>query len=67
MRPPPSGAHWAVAGLLGDLHAYDPVAMAWSDLSAGASGRPPAPRGSHGFAAAGGLLYVHAGYGEQGG
>ena len=51
---------------MGDLLVYDPVAMAWTDLSAAASGTPPAPRGSHGFAAAGGRLYVHGGYSAQG-
>ena len=46
---------------LGDLHVYDPVAMAWTDLSAAASGTPPSPRAGHGFTAAGGKLYVHGG------
>ena len=51
---------------LGDLHAYDPAAMAWTDLSAAASGTPPYPRDFHGLASAGGYLYVHAGYGDSG-
>ena len=51
---------------LGDLHAYDPAAMAWTDLSAAASGTPPSPRDFQGFASAGGYLYVHAGYGDSG-
>ena len=46
---------------LGDLHVYDPVAMAWTNLSNAASGTPPPPRDSHGFRAAGGRLYVHGG------
>ena len=50
------------AGLLGDLQGYDPVAMAWTDLSAAASGTPPSPRYSHGFTAEGGWLYVHGGW-----
>ncbi len=45
----------------GDLHVYDPVAMTWEDLSAAASGTPPAARCLHGFAALGGKLYVHGG------
>ena len=35
--------------------------MAWTNLSATASGAPPSPRDSHGFASAGGKLYVHGG------
>ena len=54
------------AGLLGDLHVYDPVPMAWTDLSAAASGTPPCARLGHGFTAAGGLLFVHGGLGHQG-
>ena len=52
---------------LGDLHVYDPVAMAWTDLSAAASGTPPSPRYGHGFTAAGDKLYVHGGVGHSGG
>ena len=48
--------------VLGDLHVYDPAAMAWTDLSAAASGTPPSPRAYHGFKSAGGLLYVHGGF-----
>ena len=50
------------ADLLGDLQVYDPVAMAWTDLSAAASGTPPSPRCFHGFTAAEGRLYVHGGW-----
>ena len=46
-----------------DLHVYDPVAMAWTELYAYAS---PSPRFSHGFTAAGGRLYVHGGEGIDG-
>ena len=49
------------AGDLGDLHVYDPVAMAWTDLSTPAFGASPSPRGAHGFTAAGARLYVHGG------
>ena len=62
--PTPSVDYAAVP--LGDLHAYDPAAMAWTDLSAAASGTPPSPRDFQGFASAGGYLYVHAGYGDSG-
>ena len=56
----------SVTGLLGDLHVYDPAAMAWTDLSAAASSDPPSPRASFGFAPAMGKLYVHGGQGENG-
>ena len=52
--------------MLGDLHVYDPVAMTWTNISAAASGEHPSPRGTHGFTAAGGLLYVFGGLSEQG-
>ena len=61
LRPLPSPA-----GDLGDLHAYDPVARSWTDLSTPAAGFPPVRRDSHGFAAARGLLYVHAGQNQNG-
>jgi N-acetylneuraminic acid mutarotase len=54
------------AGLgLNDLHVYDPVAGAWTDLSA-VSGSPPSLRWSHGFTAAGKALYVFGGTDGQG-
>ena len=49
------------AGGLNDLHVYDPVAMAWTDLSIPLAGTPPSPRLAHGFATAADKLYVHAG------
>ena len=54
------------ADLLGDLLVYDPVAMAWTDLSAAASGTAPSPRCFHGFTAAQGRLYVHGGWDANG-
>ena len=51
---------------LQDLHVYDPAAMAWTDLSAAASGTPPSARGFHGLASAGGKLYVHGGLCDSG-
>ena len=51
---------------MGDLYVYDPVAMAWTNLSAAASGIPPCPRAGHGFTAAGDRLYVHGGWGFGG-
>ncbi len=51
------------AGRLDDLHAFDPATRTWTLLSAaGGDGRPSAREG-HGFTLAGGLLYVHGGYG----
>ena len=45
---------------------FDPANVSWTDLSVPASGTPPAARNSHGFAAEGGLLYVHGGNGDFG-
>ena len=51
-----------MAGCLADLHSFDPAAMVWTLLSPGAgSGQPPSARFWHGFASAGGKLYVHGG------
>ena len=44
------------------MQEYDPAALAWTDLSAAAGGTPPSARDFHGFAAAGDMLYVHAGW-----
>ena len=52
--------------VLGDLHVYDPAAMAWTDLSAAASGTPPSARENQGFASTGGRIYVYGGKGEIG-
>ncbi len=50
------------AGYLADLRSFDPAAMVWTLLSPGAgSGSPPSARAQHGFASAGGKLYVHGG------
>ena len=49
------------AVFLSDMHVYNPVAMAWMDLSSPRSGDPPSARFGHGFTSAGGLLYVHGG------
>jgi hypothetical protein len=51
---------------LGDLCVYDPAAMVWTDLSNAADGVRPSARYGHGFTAAGGRLYVHAGYSDMG-
>jgi hypothetical protein len=47
------------------LFKFDPSAMTWKDLSSAVTGPSPLPRNSHGFAAAGGKLYVHAGWNGQ--
>ena len=49
------------AGDLDDLHVYDPAGMAWTNLSSPLSGQPPTSRDSHGFASAGGRLFVYGG------
>jgi hypothetical protein len=50
------------AGAFADLHSFDPASMAWTLLSpAAGSGQPPYARFGHGFASAGGKLYVHGG------
>ncbi len=54
-------------GFFQDLHVYDPDTMAWTDLSATASGTTPSARWGHGFALARGKLYVHGGNGDSGG
>ncbi len=54
-------------GVLGDLHAFDPAALAWAPLPpAPASAPPPSPRQGHGLAAAGRLLYVFGGCDDDG-
>ena len=62
----PSPPFRSAGTLLQDLHVYDPAAMAWTDLSATASGTPPSARMYHGFTSAGGKLYVHGGYDGSG-
>ena len=52
----------AAAGVLTDLFAFDPVALAWTDLSESAAGAGPTPRARAGLAAAGGRLFVFGGY-----
>ena len=56
-----------MTGARGDMHVYDPVAMAWTDLSSPLAGTPPSPRLAHGFATAADKLYVHAGSNGGGG
>jgi hypothetical protein len=41
---------------------FDPVELAWSDVSERTSGVAPSPRSDFGFALAGNKLYVHGGY-----
>ena len=48
--------------ILGDLFAFEPATLTWTELAAPAvRGSPPSPRFMHGFAAAEGRLYVHGG------
>ena len=55
-----------IAEYLQDLHVYDPAAASWMDLSAAVGGSPPPARFGHGFASAGGRLYVFGGLGPGG-
>ncbi len=51
-----------VAGVLNDLHVYEPTSRRWTDLSGeSVSGPAPSARSRHGFTAAGGQLYVFGG------
>jgi hypothetical protein len=51
------------AGFLDDLHVFDPTTMNWTLLSAARDNSRPSARFGHGFASAGGKLYVHGGFG----
>ena len=51
----------AAGAFMNDLHVYDPVSRAWTDLSSSVIGIPPTPRDRHGFASAIGNLFVHGG------
>ncbi len=54
-------------GVLGDLHAFDPAALAWTPLApAPASASPPTPRQGLGLAAVAGALYVFGGCDDDG-
>ncbi len=44
-----------------DLFSFDPSTMVWARLSTAADDGRPSARSSHGFASAGGKLYVHGG------
>jgi N-acetylneuraminic acid mutarotase len=48
-------------GRANDLHVYDPVAKAWTDLSVPVAGTPPQKRYIQGITSVGGVLYVHGG------
>ena len=64
-----TGAHGCAraAGVLGDLHRYDPGRDEWGELGrAGLLGEAPTPRQFHRMVAAAGSLYVF-GRGEDGG
>ncbi len=58
------GQQSTVAGDLGDLHSYDIAAHKWTDLSNISNGVSPSPRWGHGFATAGGRLYLHGGWAQ---
>ncbi len=49
------------------MHVLDPAGAAWANLTAAASGPPPSPRYSCGFAADdAGRLYVFGGFDDSG-
>jgi hypothetical protein len=61
----------ARAAFFNDLYRLDAPAPAsppptWTNLSAPATGAPPSARRGHGFAAAGGVLFVFGGWGRAG-
>lgn len=58
-------ANASVSGDLNDLQMYDLLDQSWTDFSAAISAGlvVPAARDTHGFAAAGGKLYVMGGWG----
>lgn len=49
-----------------DLHSFNPVSKAWTDLSESIQGTPPDPRDSNGIASLGGGVYVFGGRGNAG-
>ena len=64
MYPEPNA--FPSAGLLNDMHRFNPIEMGWTNLSTPSAGQTPPPRFGHGFSYAGGRLYVHAGAGATG-
>jgi hypothetical protein len=53
-----------LAGYANDLYSFDPAISAWTLLSVAvtAGNALPTARAGHGFASAGGKLYVHGGF-----
>jgi N-acetylneuraminic acid mutarotase len=54
------GGKDARGNIYGDLHSFDPVAIAWN-LATSVSGDQPTKRFNHGFTTAEGMLYIHGG------
>lgn len=56
-------------GPLYEFFKFDPAAIAWSDITAAIKirGAAPTPRFAHGFAEAGGRIYMHGGSTQDGG
>ena len=67
LTPPSPFFPGAGGGLDGALYHLDPAAAVWSLVAPSGPGPAPWPRVWHGFAAAGGRLYVSAGSGEADG
>ena len=51
-----------MAGDLGDLHVYDLVTAAWTDLTSLVNGDVPTPRYSQGFTSIGEKIYLFGGW-----
>ena len=56
----------SIIGYLNDVMEYDPETKTWTDLSLSTIGSTPSPRDKHGFTSLGGVLFVHAGEGNDG-
>jgi hypothetical protein len=56
----------AGTSFLSSMSVFDPVELAWRDVSNKTSGVSPSPRSDFGFALAGNKLYVHGGYNPSG-
>jgi hypothetical protein len=57
----PTATALLLTGNRNDLFRFDPMALAWTDLTASVLGSLPSPRDGHGFTAAGDALYLFGG------
>ncbi len=56
-----TGTPLGLSAFRDDLHEFNIDAKVWTDLSSPVLGTKPTARDGHGFASAGGKLYVHGG------